>query len=97
MFWTKSQELVEALVLDIEKRTSAGKSQSTVVAVGDWASRTTLDIIGVAGMGRDFNSIAEPNGDLNRWYRKIFSPSKTARIMGVMGFFLPQWLIRNLP
>jgi len=63
--------------------------------MGSWASRATLDIIGVAGLGQDFNSIADPDGDLHRIYRKLFMPSPIARIF--MIFTLPNIIVRNLP
>jgi cytochrome P450 len=60
-------------------------------------NRPALDIIGVAGLGQDFNAIDEPDNELNATYRKVFQPSKQQQIMALLGFFLPQWFLRALP
>ncbi|KPI45859.1 Cytochrome 4d1 [Cyphellophora attinorum] len=82
IFWTKSVEMVDAII-----------SQS----IGEWASRATLDIIGVAGLGQDFDSIAKPDTELNRVYRAIFQPSRTGQILALLQFFIPSFIIQNLP
>ena len=91
IFWSKAGELTRALVLRNET------VQDPAIRVEDWASRTTLDIIGIAGLGQDFNAIKDPTNELIRTYNKIFSPSRTGRILGILGLFLPRWLIANLP
>ncbi len=48
-------------------------------------------------MGRDFGAIKDPDNYLSKTYRKIFSLSKSAELLGVLGFFLPIWVIRALP
>ena len=70
---------------------------NSTVEIGGWAGRVTLDIIGVAGLGQDFNSIADPDSDLNRTYRKLFAPSWMARIFTIVGFVIPNIIMRNLP
>ena len=72
-------------------------TKSSVVEIRDWASRATLDIIGLAGMGQDFNAIADPSNELNVTYRTIFKPSTAAKVMQLASIFLPEWLIRHLP
>jgi cytochrome P450 len=90
-FWDKSVEMTNAISHEM-------KSNSTsIVEIRDWASRATLDIIGLCGMGQDFNAIADPTNELNVTYRTIFKPSTTAKIMQVASMFLPEWLLRALP
>lgn len=93
IFWSKSREMVEK----IEKTELVEKSPNVVVEIGGWASRAALDIIGVAGMGQDFNSLADPNTDLNQTYRAVFAPNRQAQILGLMSFFIPGWIIERLP
>ena len=93
IFYEKSREMVQAIISSLPPPSSTPSS----IEIGEWASRATLDIIGVAGMGQDFNSLANPDTELNKVYRSIFQPSKTAQILGLLQFFLPHWLIRNLP
>jgi cytochrome P450 len=91
IFWSKSVEMVQGIQASLPATTPAS------LEVGEWASRATLDIIGVAGMGQDFNSIANPDTELNRVYRTIFQPSKSAQFLGLLQFFIPHWIIRSLP
>ena len=100
VFWEKSRKLVEALLSVAQKE---GKlcvdkiEDAPVVEIGGWGSRAALDIIGVAGMGKDFDAIEDPNTELNATYRNVFQPSRQQQIMGLLGLFLPQWFLRALP
>ncbi|MCJ1281889.1 hypothetical protein MMC26_001212 [Xylographa opegraphella] len=102
IFWSKSRELVQA-VSEFAKDEAAKAGQekelspTTVVALATWMSRATLDIIGVAGMGQDFNSIEDPETELYITYKKIFHPSKAARLIGLASMFIPIQLLRMLP
>lgn len=80
-----------------EVEASIDGSNGSVLNVSSWASRVTLDIIGSAGMGHDFNAIENPQNELATKYRDIFEPSGQARIMGLLSFFLPGLLLRALP
>jgi len=73
------------------------KAPENVVEIGEWASRATLDIIGTAGLGQDFNSLADPDTELNRQYRNVFRPSQTARILGFGQAFVHPAILRRLP
>lgn len=51
-------------------------------------------------MNQDFNSLQDEDNKLNRTYRSIFSfnqGSLKARILRLMTFFLPFWLVSRLP
>ena len=91
IFWSKSRELVEMLKIELDKKADS------VVEVGDWASRATLDIIGVAGLGQDFGALQNPDTELNRTYRKIFAPSRAEQRLGFLAMFLHPTIIKNLP
>lgn len=93
IFWSKSREMVNT----IQKVELVAKSPNVVVEIGEWASRAALDIIGVGGMGQDFDSLADPNTELNNTYRKVFAPSRSAQILGLLQFFIPIWLLSALP
>ena len=99
-FWQKSTKLVNALMSVARKE---GKESvkliddAAVVEISGWSNRATLDIIGVAGMGHEFNSLDDPDAKMNRTYRNVFSPSRQQRIMGLLGLFLPQLFLRILP
>lgn len=81
-----------------ENTSEKSLSDAPVVEIGGWASRATLDIIGDAGMGQDFNAIEDPNTPLNATYRKVFQiPSSQQQMLGLLSFFLPTWFVRSLP
>jgi cytochrome P450 len=81
-FWQKSQELAECLA-EASKADDGGvkvaegedlpKHAPGTIDVGNWSSRATLDIIGLSGMGQDFNSLANPDNKLSQTYANIFN------------------------
>jgi cytochrome P450 len=95
-FWSKSREVTEAMTAAINTK-SEGNEDSSVLEVGGWASRVTLDIIGVAGMGQDFNAIKDPNSELNKCYRAIFQATGAARILQLLSVFIPMSFLARLP
>ncbi len=81
-----------------EEQASPGDRNITVVVdIASWVSRATLDIIGLAGMGQDFNALQDPQNELIRAYEGIFEQNSQAKILGILGLFLPRWFLRALP
>ena len=70
---------------------------SNVVEIGEWGSRATLDIVGAAGMGQDFDALSNPSNPLTKIYQQIFKPSKEQRLLGLLGLFIPPRFIGYLP
>jgi cytochrome P450 len=109
VFWDKSREAVAAITeqvkagglkaADLEgtEQTIDLTKEGSVLEVMGWASRSTLDIIGLAGLGQDFGAIENPNTLLNRTYRTVFKPSRQAAILGLLNLFLPGWFVKRLP
>ncbi|KAF2271560.1 cytochrome P450 [Westerdykella ornata] len=104
IFWSKSREMVQAMLTTIQSPpTPSANTESptttdpSVVEIRDWASRATLDIIGVAGMGQDFHSLADPDNELFKTYRTIFSPMRGRRIFQLIMMLLPEELLDLLP
>lgn len=92
IFWEKTQELVEAW------KTLRATSNELEVLQG--LSSATLDIIGSAGFGYEFNSIASLNDPsirnaLAEAYSDMFDTRKFSRALGVTTYYLP-WA-RHLP
>lgn len=85
IFWSKSVEMVKLIQQDLEQRQAAGDEDNTIT-VRDWASRATLDIIGVAGMDHDFDSLRDPSNKLSQSYQQIFqSPGTGTKILFIIG------------
>jgi cytochrome P450 len=71
---------------DLKNRTPGSDN---TVQISNWASRATLDIIGVAGMDHDFDSLQDPENTLNKSYRLIMrSPPSWLKLMFVFGFLI---------
>ncbi|KHO01320.1 cytochrome P450 78A3 [Metarhizium album ARSEF 1941] len=110
-FWIKSQEMAELLSATIKAKSDPGAAEKNKTQAGpnglahppgaievyDWSSRATLDIIGVAGMDRDFNSLKNPANKLNQVYKTIFNPGGVERFTRLLAQFVPIQLVRLLP
>lgn len=67
VFWFKSVEMAEA----IRRESSSMPLCKRVVQVSDWVHRATLDVIGVAVMGRDFGAIQDPESTFRKHYGNL--------------------------
>jgi len=67
------------------------------INVAKWSSRATLDIIGQAGMGKDFEALKDPDNKLNMHYQNVFSFGSNGKIWQILGFFVPFWILKNIP
>lgn len=57
-----------------------------------WDSRYALDVIGAAGLGKDFGSIHNLNNPLAKTYNAVFSVSRQQRLKFLLrGFSLGGW------
>lgn len=100
LFWTKSLEMLRAIAresLTNDAEPAHDLSSAPVVEMGNWTSRATLDIIGLAGMGQDFNALQDPQNELIRAYQNIFKLDRQAKFLGMLGIFLPRRLTQALP
>lgn len=109
-FWKKSGEMARALSETINAKpnpSTASKETADsedkvkhapgAIEVYDWSSRATLDIIGVSGMDRDFNSLQDPSNKLNQTYKSVFNPGRVGNLLRLVGIFVPISLLRLLP
>lgn len=104
-FWAKGREVVQAMtdtiIAEAQREASIQdpeKAKKTaVIEVGGWASRVTLDIIGLTGLGKDFGAIKNPDAELSETYRRVFKPSRQAQILALLGILLPDWVIGRIP
>ncbi|PWY95015.1 cytochrome P450 [Aspergillus sclerotioniger CBS 115572] len=105
VFWDKSREVVATMtdhLSSAEQLTAQRANRSTPVTTGildiaEWASRATLDMIGIAGMGRDFGAVRDPNTGLMRAYSLVFHSSKRSIFLAILRLFFPGWLVDWLP
>ena len=91
VFWAKSLHMAKLWEDDMK----AEGAKSKCFEVLDWLNRTTLDIIGKAGLGTDIDSLDNPMTPLRDAYRRCFDFDLEARIINGLAAFTP--LIRLLP
>ncbi|PLB55569.1 cytochrome P450 [Aspergillus steynii IBT 23096] len=94
IFWTKSAEMVKCIEDDLKNRADP---TDNIVCIGTWASRATLDIIGVAGMDHDFDALRNPNNELQRQYQTIMSdPPLGMKVLYVFAMMMgnPGWVTK---
>lgn len=96
VFWAKSAEMANLIEQEIKSRENP---EDNVIQIGNWASRATLDIVGLAGMDHDFESLRDPDNELNRQYRRFFNDDpKMTRIIVLLGLFAVDLkLLQKLP
>lgn len=92
LFWSKGLSLAEAV------KREAAASDGTIDII-PLAGRATLDIIGCAGIGKDFRSLEDADHEIVQHYEAITDPKKGN---GLMMLFLltqtlPLWLTPRLP
>ncbi|KLO90249.1 pisatin demethylase / cytochrome P450 monooxygenase [Fusarium fujikuroi] len=92
VFWSKAQELVHGIEKElIEESTSE-------IDIVDWASRASMDIIGSAGMGHEFKSLADPSiEDTMKMYGSMVKQSRGAKLLTVLQLILPSIITNYLP
>lgn len=93
IFWSKAQEMTNKISAAIKTNSDA----SSVIEIGAWSSRATLDIIGLAGVGKDFDSLTNPDNELNQTYKSIFASNRGAQIVQLILGMIPHWLAVALP
>ncbi|KAK0630392.1 cytochrome P450 [Bombardia bombarda] len=90
MMWEKAVMLSETL----KERVAAGES---TIDMGVWASKVTLDIIGVAGLGRELNALKSPDDPLLKQFAELVKPNKAKFIYFFLTSLFPPSLVHKLP
>jgi cytochrome P450 len=60
-------------------------------------SRLTLDIIGPAAIGRDFQSLENENDPVSQNFNAILKPSLDLLMLFAVSIILPQWFVKRIP
>lgn len=88
IFWDKSIALARELNKNIASGTdqpSSDETPSKIYDVADWLARATLDILGAAGLGEEFDTLHNPDNEICQAYRNVFEqkPPKGKLALGV--------------
>ena len=82
----------------IENDLATRPTGDRIIKISDWSSRATLDIIGQAGMGVEFDSLRTPQNTLYQAYQKLIRPSKSEKLLSILCIlFLYPKLIYQVP
>ncbi|KAF2745932.1 cytochrome P450 [Sporormia fimetaria CBS 119925] len=91
VFWSKSLELCDAL------RNELLETPDKVVELSHFSTQVTLDIIGLAGLGRDIGSLRKSDDELIENYEEILEPTAEKAVYFICHLLFPPWLIQALP
>ncbi|KAJ6557224.1 cytochrome P450 [Mycena vulgaris] len=99
IFWDKASKLrdiwLHTAAQADEKEANDSKSNSSVppgyarVDVLVWLGRATLDAIGLAGFGYNFNSLTDDDNELAHAFGVIFSTARKFRVMTILQVWFP--------
>lgn len=82
LFWRKACDVVQVMT---DECNADGYAE---MDVDHWAGRVSLDIIGVAGLGRDFDATHNENDEIVKTYMIIATPTMGDRILLTLTDFL---------
>lgn len=90
VFWGKARDGLLAMERSV--------AESGEISVSSWASRITLDIIGIAAMGSDFDAIQNPDSELVAKYTEVFDTQQSiTRVLMVLSSVFPRRVVECLP
>lgn len=101
--WKKAVELTKGMADELREQPGGTtdedgvKNVQGVLEVNHWANKVTMDIIGVAALGREFNSLKNDDDELIQTYEEILEPTKEKLIYFATQIVGPQALINKLP
>jgi cytochrome P450 len=94
-FNDKSNAMIHGLAQKVAEQANPGE-KSAVVEINHWANLVTMDIIGLAAMGRDFQSLRNTDDPLVKIYEELLEPTVEKQLYFVGQVFLP-YIIKLLP
>ena len=97
MMWKKAVALTQGVNSECHEHPEGGEKLSAVVEVNHWANKVTMDIIGVAGLGREFNALKNSDDELIQNYEEILEPTVEKVIFFASQIVGPASLIKKLP
>jgi cytochrome P450 len=103
MMWAKSLTFADALEEDVRQQRNQGDVEKTASApagkaeINSWASKVTLDVIGIAGLGREFNVLRNSDDQLAKDYEAILEPSREKFLFFVAATWVSFRLVQMLP
>ena len=100
MMWQKAAAVTGIIETVLrESRAPAFQDDNYIgtIEVGEWASTATLDIIGVAGLGHEFNAMKNADDPLVSDYHELLRPDPERFLFFLAWAMGPQKLVARLP
>lgn len=97
MMWAKSVQLTQGIEFEVKESPEGGEKAAKVVEINHWANKVTMDIIGVAALGRDFNALKNSEDELIQNYEEILEPTMEKVMFFASQIVGPAGLVRKLP
>jgi cytochrome P450 len=94
MMWNKAGILTRALSREIANGANEG---AAVIELTNWASKVTLDIIGIAGMGRALNVVEKADDPLQELYEELLEPDREKITFAMLSLAFGFPFIRMFP
>lgn len=91
VFWSKSLELCNIV------RAAIREDPLKVHEMGHYSTQVTLDIIGLAGLGREIGSLHNGEDELITTFEEILEPTTEKVVYFLLHILFPPWLIGALP
>ncbi|EKG13519.1 Cytochrome P450 [Macrophomina phaseolina MS6] len=89
IFWSKAVALTEGVGAEMQ--------ESPVVEINHWSTKVTLDIIGLAALGRDFNSLKNSEDPLVGTYEEVLEPTMEKTVFFTLHIVGLEKIVRILP
>lgn len=97
IFWDKSAQLVEGVAQQVLEKPEPGNEKRGIVEINHWANMVTMDIIGMAAMGRDFRTMKSGQDPLIINYEELLEPTREKQLYFAANVLGPSKIIRRLP
>lgn len=101
VIWKSSNAFTEVLAENIRQQSAeTGDSSGPPKGKAEitrWASKVTLDIMGIACLGHDFNALHNSDDPLIESYETIFNPSKQMLLYFIISAWFSVRYVRMLP
>jgi cytochrome P450 len=73
------------------------EDKAKILEIGRYSTQVTLDIIGLAGLGRDIDSLRHSDDELIQNYEEILNPTTEKAVYFLLHMIFPGWLVSALP
>ncbi|KAF2157494.1 cytochrome P450 [Myriangium duriaei CBS 260.36] len=97
MMLRKAKQMTESIQAEIRESPTLREDQSATLEINHWANKVTMDIIGVAGLGRDFNALRNSDDELIQNYEELLEPGTEKSIFFASQIVGPARLVKQLP